>query len=364
MDKYLKVMFGNKGANYEYRIGEINIAKDWNPNAKTGRDFGGFNFSVDDKIIRWLARGDTLYDIVIPEDADVINVEESATPNGVFRSNKIIPINPRKITDEMAMNFYKKSTIPDVAYYKALGGCAVMGYDKTAKQMFRDKVSYLNIDMVLDEWNDFIHRNDRYKCNDTVIFIDEALKEIKSNLLISINVDKEPYIKQITDDNIINITGESGSGKSTYVNKFLKNYNYIVIDTDDLKWNNSTDNKNSLELRKILIDKYGNNIFDLFTDFNIIYKEILDYYKDSNKTLVIDSAQYRNLRKEDIDLLKGKIIIMRTCIDVCYERCVNRWKIKTKNYTEEDLNRYENKKLKMYEWYKSLNIFIEDIDKL
>lgn len=38
--KYLKVMFGNKGANYEYKIDEINIANVWNPSAEKGRDFG------------------------------------------------------------------------------------------------------------------------------------------------------------------------------------------------------------------------------------------------------------------------------------------------------------------------------------
>lgn len=78
MDKYLKVMFGNKGANYEYKIDEINVANIWNPNAKKGRDFGGFNFSTENKIIRWLHRGDTLYDVIIPDDAEVIDCVESA----------------------------------------------------------------------------------------------------------------------------------------------------------------------------------------------------------------------------------------------------------------------------------------------
>lgn len=32
--KYVKVMFGNKGANYEYEIGKVNIANNWNLKAK------------------------------------------------------------------------------------------------------------------------------------------------------------------------------------------------------------------------------------------------------------------------------------------------------------------------------------------
>ena len=34
-----------------------------------------------------------------------------------------------------------------------------------------------------------------------------------NNLFIELNVDKEPYIKKLTVDNVINLTGESGSGK-------------------------------------------------------------------------------------------------------------------------------------------------------
>lgn len=107
MSKYIKVMFGNKRSNYEYKIGKVNVANIWNPNAKSGKDFGGFNFSIEEKIIRWLHRGDTLYDVEIPDDTEIIDVVESATPHGVFRSNKIIFSNPRKVTDEMALEFIK-----------------------------------------------------------------------------------------------------------------------------------------------------------------------------------------------------------------------------------------------------------------
>lgn len=32
MSKFLKVMFGNKGVNFEYKIDKVNIADTWNPN--------------------------------------------------------------------------------------------------------------------------------------------------------------------------------------------------------------------------------------------------------------------------------------------------------------------------------------------
>ncbi len=56
MTKYLKVMFGNKGINYEYKINEVNVANTWNPSANDPKEMGGFNFSTEDKILRWLVR--------------------------------------------------------------------------------------------------------------------------------------------------------------------------------------------------------------------------------------------------------------------------------------------------------------------
>lgn len=42
------------------------------------------------------------------------------------------------------------------------------------------------------------------------------LQETKKDILIDISISKEPYIKNITNDKIINLTGESGSGKSYF----------------------------------------------------------------------------------------------------------------------------------------------------
>jgi len=100
----------------------------------------------------------------------------------------------------------------------------------------------------------------------------------------------------------------------------------------------------------------------LFTNFDEFYVRILDYFKDSDKTIIIDSAQYRNIK--DYSLLKGKIIVMRTSIDTCYARVINRFKEKNPNYTIEEFKKYCNKKKGMYNWYKSLNEFIKEIDKL
>ena len=179
------------------------------------------------------------------------------------------------------------------------------------------------------------------------------------NILIELNVDKEPYIKQITNDKVINLTGESGSGKSYFSKDWINNNEYIVIDTDIVFSDKQSDNIESVELRTIFIDKQKDYLFSNFDEF---YLKTLNYFKNNNKTIVIDSAQYRNMK--NVSLLKGQVIVMRTSIDTCYTRSINRFKEKNPNYTSEELEKYCNKKKGMYDWYKSLNQFIKKIDKL
>ncbi len=157
--KYLKVMFGTtSGANskLEYKLNEVNVANNWNPKADNQKEMGGFNFSTQDKILRWLVRGDTLYDVIIPDDAEIVDCESLSAPHGVFRTNKIILSNPRKVTDDIAMELYLKSKLPEKSYYKALAGLMVRGYYKTCLKLIDDRVNDDNIDLVLSEINDFI----------------------------------------------------------------------------------------------------------------------------------------------------------------------------------------------------------------
>ena len=184
---YLKVMFqeNSRFGNFEYKINEVTNALHWDPTAKTPQKMGGLNFSNEENIIRWLHNGETIYDVEVPLDAEVVSVAESATPNGVFRSNKIIVKNPRKVTDEMALDFYRKSTIPESAYPKALGSVSIMNYYNTAIKIFNDKVTSDNIDFYLEEWEDFISKKDRRNCNETVRYIDEKLRNFKNNKISS-----------------------------------------------------------------------------------------------------------------------------------------------------------------------------------
>ncbi len=153
MNKYVKVMFDTTSgakSDFEYKVNEVNISSNWNPTAEKGRDFGGFNYATEDCILRWLHRGDTIYDVEVPKDAEVVKLDGATI---VYRTNKIIIRNPRKVDDELALYFYKISKIPEKSYYKALGAVSLMNYIKTAYTILKEKVNKNNIDDVLEELN-------------------------------------------------------------------------------------------------------------------------------------------------------------------------------------------------------------------
>ena len=183
----------------------------------------------------------------------------------------------------------------------------------------------------------------------------------KTDLLISTNVNKDPYEKILTNHKIINLTGESGSGKSYFAKQEFSSNEYIIIDTDEVFARYAKSTGINRELGTFFRNKYS-ELPSLYENFDEIYLEMINYFKDSNKTLVIDSAQFRNIK--DISILKGKIIIMRTCIDTCFERCIQRFKNTNKDATIENLELYKTKKSKMYLWYEHLNNFLIKIDKL
>ena len=181
-------------------------------------------------------------------------------------------------------------------------------------------------------------------------------------MMITLDKDKEPYIKVLSNDKIINLTGQSGSGKSTYAKNNYSSDEYVIIDTDEIFSEKRFKNSSGLnkELGLFFRKKYE-DLPDLGNDFDSIYLDILDYCKDIDKTIVIDCAQFHCIN--DISLLKGKVIIIRTCINTCYNRCIERF-MKNNDYTLEELEKYKEKKKNIYSWYLQTNKFIEEIDKL
>lgn len=76
----------------------------------------------------------------------------------------------------MALYFYKISKIPEKSYYKALAVVSIMNYEKTSYVILNDKVNSDNIDIVIEEWKDFLSHGGK---NDRVNLL---TKEIESKL--------------------------------------------------------------------------------------------------------------------------------------------------------------------------------------
>ena len=365
MTTYVRVMDKDisNASGIKFKIGEVNISDEWDPNAKTLDTIKGINFSTEESIIRWIRRGDTLYEVELPSDAEVIKCPGTFTPNGIFRTNKIIVKNPIPLTEEVVMNLYKKSNIPEKTYHDVLAILAIRGFESVCMQLIKDKVNNETIDEFLNDYIEF-GKND-IKDNNYGLYekYKEILEEIKSNLDISLTISKDPYIKNLSNDNIINLTGQSGSGKSTYAINNFNSDEYLLIDTDEIFSEKRFEKTTGInkELGNYFRKKYS-ILPSLYDDFDLIYKEIISYCNKYNKTLVIDTALFPCIK--DISLLKGKVIVIRTCIDDCYNRCIERFKNNNPNYTDEELNKYKIKKEKIYIWYKSTNEFLKKIDKL
>ncbi len=356
--KYLRVMNGitSHAGGFEYKLDQVNVSDLWNPDAKEPKDIGGFNFSDDEHMLRWLLRGDVLYDVELPDDAEVLFYEGN-NPKGVYRTNKIIVKNPKKVTEDIAIDLYLKSKLPEIVYFECLKFLSFKDYKELCLMIIRDKVNESNIDLVLQTFDGFLKVEDdeEHGCYKK---IKEVLEEIKDKNLITICIDREPLIKDLTSEKIINITGQSGSGKSFFTK--IYDDNYLIIDTDEIFSDNRFNKTSGInkELGNYFRNKYE-KLPNLFEDFDLIYQEIIDYCKKYDKVIVIDCAQFHCIK--DISLLRGKIIIMRTCIDTCYKRCIERFKNNNSNYTDEELKKYSEKKLKIYKWYKGSNEFLKKV---
>lgn len=153
-------------------------------NATDRTQIGGFCISTYDYIFRWLIRGDTLCEVIIPEDSKIY---KTISENGIYVAEKIILTNPKKIDDDFATELYYNSRLPENSYFKAMTACAIMGYVKTAIKVCSDKVNKENVDIAIAELEEFCKRRkeENYITDlsslESVNVIYEKLKQIKCN---------------------------------------------------------------------------------------------------------------------------------------------------------------------------------------
>ncbi len=190
MSKYVRVMDGLKSnaSGQEFKIDEVIISELWNPKETEPEKMGGFNFSTEDKILRFIFRGDTIYDVIIPDDAEVILVDEE---KDIYRANKIIVTNPKEITEDMVIDIYKRTTLPLNRLFQCIYCLLFRKYINASKMIINDLVNKDNIDEAIYEFEKFASRTNG---NDIGIFdYNKLFPEAKEiyNILLSIRNDKK-----------------------------------------------------------------------------------------------------------------------------------------------------------------------------
>ena len=135
--------------------------------------------------------------------------------------------------------------------------------------------------------------------------------------------DRKDYIKKLTDDNVVNIIGTKGSGKTTSTLKYISDDSYIVINCDrlfDMPIDDEKEDKYLPEIKEKLIKKYGE--ISEGKEFIKCYNDILIYIKEKDKKALIEGNVIYNI--SPITLLKGTIIVKRTGIIKCFIRAIKR----------------------------------------
>ena len=182
MKKYMRVMDGQKSnaGGFEYKLNLVNETDNWNPSEMDPEKMGGFNFSTEDKILRWIHRGDTIYDVIIPEDAEVILCNEE---KGVYRSNKIVVTNPRELTDEVIMDIYKKTTLSNRVLAQCLQVLLWKKRLEISKFIIKDIVNKENVDEFIFEYEKYTKKSEDFnydELSDDAKLIYNMLLEIKN----------------------------------------------------------------------------------------------------------------------------------------------------------------------------------------
>ena len=135
--------------------------------------------------------------------------------------------------------------------------------------------------------------------------------------------DRKDYVKKLTDDNVINIIGTKGSGKTTSTLKYINNDDYIVINCDrlfELPTDDNIEDKFLKDIRDMLKNKYGQICEG--EDFINCYNDILKYVAKKKKKAIIEGNVIYDINP--ITQLKGTVIVKRTGINKCFLRTIKR----------------------------------------
>lgn len=146
---------------------------------------------------------------------------------------------------------------------------------------------------------------------------------MKKNNKLYMFKDRNDYVKKISDDDVVNVIGTKGSGKTTSTLKYINDDDYIVINCDrllELPEDKLVEDKELSKIRDMLKDKYGT--ITEGKEFINCYNDILKYIKEKKKKALIEGNIIQDI--EPITKLKGTVIVKRTGIIKCFFRAIKR----------------------------------------
>ena len=146
---------------------------------------------------------------------------------------------------------------------------------------------------------------------------------MKKNNKLYMFRDRNDYVKKITDDDVVNVIGTKGSGKTTSTLKYINDDDYIVINCDrllELPEDKLIEDKELVKIRDMLKDKYGT--ITEGKEFLNCYNDIVKYIKDKKKKALIEGNIIQDI--EPITNLKGTVVVKRTGIVKCFFRAIKR----------------------------------------
>jgi hypothetical protein len=159
--------------------------------------------------------------------------------------------------------------------------------------------------------------------------------------------DQDDYEKVLTDDNIINVIGTKGSGKTTSSLKYIDDSDYIVVNCDrllDLPDSNEKEDIELANIKRMLKEKYG--VILTGKEFINCYNDIVKYVLDKNKKGLIEGNLIQDINPS---LLKGKVIIKRTGVVKSFGRAIKR------DYSNEYFMNLEKERHKYF--YKATRLY-------
>jgi hypothetical protein len=186
--------------------------------------------------------------------------------------------------------------------------------------------------------------------------------------------DKNDYIKKISNDNIINVTGEKGSGKSYFGSVKDNDETCIVIHLDQVFSPDTSNNYNySKEIREILINKFGKTLNPDDNFENKYYPVIVEYLNKKGKTGYIEGGSISEI--QNISNIVGTVIVKRTGVIKCFIRAVKR-DYNNEYFMKEEIKRHGKfakitrlykvikRRKKIFKTYHHIEHFIEKLELL